>query len=83
VHAHPLLLYLPSRTQLWCMFQLRGQIHTPYFYSALYVLCELAYWGIGEWGVRWVRCEGGIGGRQGGCAKVEEALRGWGPKGEG
>ncbi len=33
VHAHLLSLYLPSRTMLWCMLQLRGQIHSPYLYS--------------------------------------------------
>ncbi len=33
VHAHPLLLYLLSRTKFWCTLQLRGQIHSPYFYS--------------------------------------------------
>ncbi len=33
VHTHPLSLYLPSRTKLWCMLQLRGQIHSPSFYS--------------------------------------------------
>jgi hypothetical protein len=30
-HAHPLSLYLPSRTKLRCTLQLRGQIHSPYF----------------------------------------------------
>ncbi len=39
VHAHPLSLYLPSRTELWCTLQLRGQIHFPYFYST--PLCTL------------------------------------------
>jgi hypothetical protein len=33
VHAHPLSLYIASRTKLSCMLQLRGQIHSPYFYS--------------------------------------------------
>jgi hypothetical protein len=33
VHAHPLSQYLPSRTKLWCNLQLRGQTHSPYFYS--------------------------------------------------
>jgi hypothetical protein len=33
VHAHHLSLYLQSRTKLWNMLQLRGQIHSPYFYS--------------------------------------------------
>jgi hypothetical protein len=33
VHAHPLLLYLPSRAKLWCTLQLRGQIHSPFFSS--------------------------------------------------
>ena len=35
VHAHPLSLYLPSRTKLLCTLQLRGQIYT----RSLYVLC--------------------------------------------
>jgi hypothetical protein len=29
VHAHPLSLYLPICTKLWCKLQLRGQINTP------------------------------------------------------
>jgi hypothetical protein len=30
---HPFtILYLPSRTKLWCMLHLRGQIHSPYLY---------------------------------------------------
>ncbi len=33
VHAHPLSLYLPSRTKLRCTLQLRGQIHSPCFIS--------------------------------------------------
>ncbi len=33
VHAHLISLYLPSRTKLLCMLQLRGQIHSPYFIS--------------------------------------------------
>ena len=33
-HAHPL-----SHTKLQCMLQLRGQIHSTYFISTLYVLC--------------------------------------------
>jgi hypothetical protein len=33
VHAHPLLLYLKSRTKLQCMLQLSRQIHSTYFYS--------------------------------------------------
>ncbi len=33
VYAHPLLLYLPSCTKLWCTLHLRGQIHSPCFYS--------------------------------------------------
>jgi hypothetical protein len=32
VHAHPLLLYLPSR-KLQCTIQLREQIHSLYFIS--------------------------------------------------
>ncbi len=37
VHAYPLSLYLPSRTKLWCMLQLRGLIHSPcpYFSTPL------------------------------------------------
>ncbi len=31
----PLSLYLPSRTKLWCILQLRGQMHSPYFCSTL------------------------------------------------
>jgi hypothetical protein len=31
VHALPLSLYLPSPAKLWCMLQLRGQIHSPLF----------------------------------------------------
>jgi len=43
VHAHPLSLYLPSRTKLQCTLQLRGQIHSLYFYSTpIYsILCAL------------------------------------------
>jgi len=33
VHDLPLSLYLPSRTKLLFTLQLRGQIHTPYFFS--------------------------------------------------
>ncbi len=33
VNAHPLLLYLPSRTKLQGTLQLRGKIHSPYFVS--------------------------------------------------
>ncbi len=33
MHAHPLSIYLPSRTKLWCTLQLRGQINSHYFYS--------------------------------------------------
>ncbi len=32
-HAYPFSLYLPSLTKLWCTLQLRGQTHSPYFYS--------------------------------------------------
>jgi hypothetical protein len=39
VHAHPLSLYLPSRTKLWCTLQLRGQIHSSYFYSTSVCVC--------------------------------------------
>ncbi len=35
MHAHPLSLYLPSRTKLQCTLQLRGQIHSPYFILCL------------------------------------------------
>ncbi len=31
MHSHPFSPYLPSSTKLWCMLQLRGQIHSPYF----------------------------------------------------
>ncbi len=34
-----LSLYLPSRTKLQCMLQLRGQIHYPFFHLSPYVLC--------------------------------------------
>jgi hypothetical protein len=33
VHTHPLSVYLPPRTKLWCTLQLRGKIHSPYLYS--------------------------------------------------
>ncbi len=33
VQAHPLSLYLPSRTKLQCTLLLRGQIHSPYLIS--------------------------------------------------
>jgi hypothetical protein len=39
VYAHPLSLFLPSRTKLWSTLQLRGQIHSLYFYSTL--ICTL------------------------------------------
>ncbi len=40
VHAHPLSLYLPSRSKLCCTLQLRGQIHYPPISNLpLYVLC--------------------------------------------
>ncbi len=43
LHEHLLSLYIlsHSRTKLWCTLQLRGQVHSPNFYSALiqYVLC--------------------------------------------
>jgi hypothetical protein len=39
VHALPLSLYLASRTKLQCTRHLRGQIHSPYFISILYVIC--------------------------------------------
>jgi hypothetical protein len=38
--AQSLSLYLPSRTKLGCTVQLRRQVHSPYFYSTLYVLCD-------------------------------------------
>jgi hypothetical protein len=50
VHAH-LSVYLPSRTKLWCMLQLRGQIHSPYYYSA--PICTLWF----------SQPSGGVGGR--------------------
>ncbi len=38
--AHPLSLYLPSRTKLWCTLQLRGQVNNPPISTLpLYVLC--------------------------------------------
>ncbi len=39
------LLNLPSRTKLWCMLQLRGQIlYTPPISTlSLYVLCDLSH----------------------------------------
>jgi hypothetical protein len=41
MHAHPLSLYLPSRTKLWCTLQRRGRIHSPYFYSTpICTLCS-------------------------------------------
>ncbi len=40
---HPLSLYLSSLTKLWCMLQLRGQIHSPYFYSSFIHICTLWY----------------------------------------
>jgi hypothetical protein len=40
--AHPPpSLYLPSRTKLWCTLQLRGQIHSLYFYYT--PLCTLRF----------------------------------------
>ncbi len=39
VHAHPLPLYLQLRTNFLCTHQLRGPIHSPYFYSS--PLCTL------------------------------------------
>jgi hypothetical protein len=41
VQAHTLSLYLPSRTRLWCELRVRGQIHSPYFYST--PICTLLY----------------------------------------
>jgi hypothetical protein len=43
VHAHPLSLYLPSRSKLQCMLQLKAQIHSLYFNSTLYGLCRIYY----------------------------------------
>jgi hypothetical protein len=37
VHAHPLSLYLRSRTKLLCTLQLRRKIHFSYFYSTPYM----------------------------------------------
>ncbi len=42
VQAHPLSLYLPSRTKLQCTVQLRGQMHSPYFISI--PICNLWCW---------------------------------------
>jgi hypothetical protein len=40
VHVHPLSLYLPSHTKLWCMLSVeRADIHSIYFYLPLYVHC--------------------------------------------
>ncbi len=33
VHAYPISLHLALRTKLWRTLQLRGQIHSPYFYA--------------------------------------------------
>jgi hypothetical protein len=44
VHEHPLSLYLPSRTKLWCTLQLRGKIHSTYFYST--PICTLWWYPI-------------------------------------
>ncbi len=41
--VHGLSLFLPSLTKLWCMLQLRGQIHSPYFYSSSIHICTLCY----------------------------------------
>ncbi len=40
---NPLSLYLPSRTKLQCMLQLRGHIYSPYFISTPYVLCDFIF----------------------------------------
>ncbi len=40
--ALPLSFYLPSRAKLWCKLQLRGQIHSPYFFST--PICTLWFW---------------------------------------
>jgi len=43
----PLPLYLPSRRKLWtlwCTLQLRGRMHSPYFYSTpIFTLWDLLY----------------------------------------
>ncbi len=40
VHAHPLSLYLPSSTTLWCEYTIqRRQVHFSYFYST--TICTL------------------------------------------
>jgi hypothetical protein len=41
MHFHPLSVYLPSLTKLWCTLQLRGQIHSPDFYST--PICTLRW----------------------------------------
>ncbi len=47
--SHPLSLYLPSRTKLQCMLQLRGQILFPYFISTpIYTLWLLPCTGQGS-----------------------------------
>ncbi len=40
---HALSLFLPSLTKLWCMLQLRGQIHCPYFYTSSIHICTRCY----------------------------------------
>ncbi len=44
-YAHPLPLYLPSRTKLWCTLQLREQINSLHFYSTpICTLCDAIRW---------------------------------------
>ncbi len=38
----PLSLYLPSRAKLWCTLQLRGQIHSSYFFLYSFHLCNFS-----------------------------------------
>ncbi len=40
VHADTLSLYLPSRTKLRCMLQLKGQIHSPKIFYSIHI-CTL------------------------------------------
>ncbi len=48
MHAHPLSLYLPSGTKLYCALQLRGQIHSTYFcYTLICTLWVKQAWVLG------------------------------------
>ncbi len=54
--AQPGELNLPSRTKLRCTLQLRGQVHSPHFYST--PVCTL-------WGRQGVEKRGWMGGGEG------------------